>query len=94
VPNSYTLLQNYPNPFNPSTTLSFRMPEAAQVTLTIYNVLGQPVRTVFSGELPAGTHSMVWDGQLDNGAVAQSGIYFYRLQAPNWTDAKKMTLLK
>jgi hypothetical protein len=94
VPNSYSLLQNYPNPFNPSTTISFRMPEASKVTLTIYNVLGQPVRTVFSGELPAGSHSMVWDGQYDNGAVAQSGIYFYRLQAPGWTDAKKMTLLK
>ena len=94
VPASFALLQNYPNPFNPSTTIQYRLPEAANVNLTVYNVLGQSVRTLVSGFQEAGTHTVEWDGRSDNGATVQSGIYFYRIDTPGYSEAKKMTLLK
>ncbi|MBD3299571.1 MAG: HYR domain-containing protein [candidate division Zixibacteria bacterium] len=94
VPTSYALLQNYPNPFNPSTTIQFRLPEASEVNLTIYNVLGQEVRSLITGVKEAGTHTVEWDGRDNNGSAVQSGMYFYRIQTPSFTEAKKMTLLK
>jgi hypothetical protein len=94
VPSGYALLQNYPNPFNPSTVIKFRLPVAADAKLTIYNVLGQTVSTLFSGSLSEGEHSFEWNGQNESGQVVQSGIYFYRLDTPAWSDVKKMTFLK
>ncbi len=94
VPTSYALMQNYPNPFNPSTTIQFRLPEASEVNLTIYNVLGQEVRSLIAGVKEAGTHTVEWDGRDNNGSAVQSGMYFYRIQTPSFTEAKKMTLLK
>lgn len=94
VPSEYSLLQNYPNPFNPSTVIRFRLPAASDAQLTVYNVLGQKVRVLFNGSLQAGEHSYEWNGQNDNGESVQSGIYFYRLETPSWSDSKKMTFLK
>jgi len=94
VPSDYALLQNYPNPFNPSTIIEFRLPVAGEAKLSIYNVLGQTVRVLFSGSLSEGAHSFEWNGQNENGQVVQSGIYFYRLDTPSWSDVKKMTFLK
>ncbi|MBI5868658.1 MAG: HYR domain-containing protein, partial [candidate division Zixibacteria bacterium] len=94
VPSTYALLQNYPNPFNPSTVIRFRLPAAADAKLTIYNVLGQTVRVLFNGNLSAGEHSYEWNGLNENGESVQSGIYFYRLETPSWSDSKKMTFLK
>ncbi len=89
LPTNYSLSQNYPNPFNPSTVISFTLPTRSEYTLSIYNVTGQVVQT-FSGVQEAGTVDLTWDaGQL------ASGVYFYRLQAGNnFTDTKKMILLK
>jgi hypothetical protein len=94
VPTQYTLNQNYPNPFNPSTEISFALPQPTDVNLSIYNVLGQHVRNLANGYMEAGKHSVTWDGRDENGNVAASGIYFYRIQADNFTDIRKMTLLK
>jgi hypothetical protein len=94
LPTGYALLQNYPNPFNPSTNIQFRLPEASEVNLTIYNVLGQEVRSLVAGVKEAGTHTIEWDGRDDNGSTVQSGMYFYRLQTPSFTEARKMTVLK
>jgi hypothetical protein len=94
VPSNYALLQNYPNPFNPSTIIKFRLPVAADAQLTIYNVLGQTVRVLMSGSLSEGEHSFEWNGQNESGQAVQSGIYFYRLDTPSWSDVKKMTFLK
>ncbi len=94
VPTSYALLQNYPNPFNPSTTIQFRLPKVSEVNLTVYNVLGQQVRSLVADVREAGTHTIEWDGRDDNGSTVQSGMYFYRIQMPNFTDSRKMTLLK
>jgi hypothetical protein len=94
VPTQYTLNQNYPNPFNPSTEISFALPQAGHVDLSIYNVLGQHVRTLVSGFKEADRHTVTWDGRTDQGQTAASGIYFYRIKADGFTDVRKMTLLK
>ncbi|GEM_PF-1163958 len=87
-PNNFALNQNYPNPFNPTTTLSFTLPTASDYMLTIYNVSGQTVAEL-NGSEQAGEVVLEWDA----GNLA-SGIYFYKLQAGNFTDTKKMVLLK
>jgi len=89
LPGSFALNQNYPNPFNPTTDIAFDLPKASQVELTVYNVLGQEVTTLVNGKLDAGTHVIMWDA----GSVS-SGVYFYRLQAENFSETKKMMLLK
>ena len=94
VPASYTLNQNYPNPFNPSTEIAFALPSASHVTLTVYNILGQSVKTLVDGDLTEGSHQVTWDGTDNGGSIVSSGIYFYRIQANNFVATKKMTLLK
>lgn len=88
-PATFALKQNYPNPFNPSTTVAFDLPKASHVEITIYNVLGQKVKTLAKGEMDAGSHSVVWDAS-DN----SSGVYFYRIDAGEFTQTKKMMMLK
>jgi hypothetical protein len=88
LPSDFALNQNYPNPFNPSTTISFDLPVASDYTLTIYNVTGQVV-TSFSGHAEAGAQSVEW-----NAAQQASGIYFYKLDAGNFSATKKMVYLK
>ena len=95
IPTEFALGQNYPNPFNPSTTIRFDLPKEAPVTMEIYNVLGVRVRTLLAGEaVTAGHHTMVWDGRDDNGSVAPSGVYLYRINANDFHASKKMTLVK
>jgi len=89
VPHEFSLHQNYPNPFNPTTEIAFALPEAAHVTLEIYNVLGQRVATLVDGFREAGTYTVNWDASSKT-----SGIYLYRLQAGESVETKKMLLLK
>ena len=89
IPINYALHQNYPNPFNPSTEISFTLPQAGRVKLTVYNVMGQEVTTLADGLFEAGSHNLTWDG-----SGSASGIYFYRLAPPDFVDTKKMLLLK
>ncbi len=99
-PNTFALKQNYPNPFNPSTTIAFGLPENANVRLTVFNVVGERIAELYSGELSAGYHSIVWNGRNQANNVVPSGIYFYRMEAigangfKNFYDTKKMILLK
>ena len=86
---SFNLSQNYPNPFNPATEISFRLPVATDVTLEIYNITGQKVATLIDGNLSAGEHRVSWDGRDHS-----SGVYFYRLTTPGFSDSRKMILLK
>jgi hypothetical protein len=88
LPDRFELSQNYPNPFNPSTVISFALPTAADYDLTVYNVLGQQVRQ-FSGSADAGTVEVLFDA-----SELSSGVYFYRLTAGDFTDTKKMMLVK
>ncbi|MEW5701920.1 MAG: HYR domain-containing protein [Candidatus Zixiibacteriota bacterium] len=93
VPTEYALLQNYPNPFNAGTVMPFSLKNASDWTLTVYNIVGQSVRS-FSGHDGAGIVRVSWDGTSDNGAAVSSGIYFYRVTTPEWSASKKMTLVK
>jgi hypothetical protein len=95
TPDEFQLAQNYPNPFNPVTTIGFTIPRKTRVELTIYNTLGQNVRTLVNENMAAGTHKAAWDGKDDFGNPLTSGIYFYRIEAGDkFTAAKKLILLK
>jgi hypothetical protein len=93
LPTEYALNQNYPNPFNPTTNISFSVPVACHWSLEIININGAIV-SEFSGDAGAGEVTVVWDGRNANGVQAASGVYFYRLEAENFSDTKKMVLLK
>ena len=94
LPDDFALSQNYPNPFNPSTQIAFDLPTKSHVTLTVYNVLGQQVTTLVNEPLAAGSYVADWDGESSSGATVASGIYFYRLHTEQFTQTKKMVLLK
>jgi hypothetical protein len=94
VPESYSLGQNFPNPFNPSTTFSYSIRKPGHVQLNIYNILGQNVRTLVNEHQDAANYTKVWDGRDDNGNVVASGVYFYRIESGDFTDIKKMVLMK
>jgi ligand-binding sensor domain-containing protein len=89
IPQSFKLEQNYPNPFNPTTTIRYELPKSAFVHLTVFNLLGQAVRTLVNETEQAGYKSVSF-----NAGNLVSGMYFYRIQAGNFTDVKKMVLVK
>jgi hypothetical protein len=89
LPREFALYQNYPNPFNPVTSVKFALPEQSEVKIEIFNLLGQKILTLSEGLMPAGNHSIDWDGSR-----TASGIYYYKLTAGDFTCVKKMTLLK
>ena len=91
TPTAFALGANYPNPFNPATTIPLAVPAGAKdVDLTIYNVLGQPLRRVWTGPLPAGEHELTWDGRDAQGRPVAAGVYVYRLQVGEQTRTRKM----
>jgi len=94
LPGGYLLHQNYPNPFNPATTIAFELPVGSEVTLRIFNLLGQKVTTLHSGWLGAGAHQLQWDARSDLGTEVASGVYFYRLVVGEYSHARKMVLLR
>jgi hypothetical protein len=93
-PRRTALYQNVPNPFNPTTTIRFDLAKKSDVTLRIYDVAGRLVRTLVDGSLPRDRHAVLWDGLNDAGSQVASGVYFYRLVAGDFTEVKKMTILK
>jgi hypothetical protein len=94
LPARYSLSQNYPNPFNPETEIRYALPERAYVRLEVYNLLGQKVAALAAGSQDAGEHAVRWNGTDDRGVSLASGIYFYRLQAGEFSATKKMIFLK
>ena len=94
IPEKYTLSQNYPNPFNPVTTIKYQLPFTSDVKLLIYNLLGQEVFRLERFSQQAGEYLVRWDGRNMQGSELSSGIYFYRLQAGDFIQTKKMVLLK
>ncbi|MDD4050691.1 MAG: T9SS type A sorting domain-containing protein [candidate division Zixibacteria bacterium] len=94
LPIVFALEQNQPNPFNPTTTITFALPKAGHVSLEVYNVLGQKVRTLVNDFRTAGFHSVVFDGRDGNDAELASGVYLYRIKTDTNTDARKMVLMK
>jgi hypothetical protein len=91
---SIQLEQNYPNPFNPSTAITFELPKAQEVELKIFNSLGQEVASLVSGRQRQGTHMVFWNGLNQQGQPVASGIYFYRLKTDNFTQTRKMLLVR
>lgn len=94
VPTDFSLEQNYPNPFNPATTIKFNIPKESELSIEIYNILGQKIRTLLQNVKPAGSYQIYWDGKNDNGQLIAGGIYFYRMKAGNFSSVKKMVLLR
>ncbi len=94
VPLEYSLKQNYPNPFNPATTITYSLERLSHVELSIYNVLGQKIKTLVDQEQPANVYNVTWNGDTDSGKPAASGIYFYEIKAGSFEKTMKMMLLK
>jgi hypothetical protein len=98
IPEKFQLHQNRPNPFNPSTQISFDVPELdngpIDVSLNIYNLIGQKVATVFNKQVEAGSYTAVWNGLDDNGVILPSGIYIYQIVSGSFVQSKRMLLLK
>jgi hypothetical protein len=94
APQTFTLFQNQPNPFNPETQINYYLPRACQVKLTIYNLLGQTLRVLFDSYQEAGMQTLIWNGKDNQSVSLSSGIYFYRLQAGDLVQTRKMSLLK
>ena len=95
TPTAFSLGANYPNPFNPATTIPLVVPAGARnVDLTIYNVLGQPMRRVWTGPLAAGEHRLTWDGRDAQGQPVATGVYVYRVQVDGQTRTRKMVKLE
>ena len=93
-PDSFYLLQNIPNPFNPETTIAYELPEAVQVKLAIFNLVGQRVRSLVDEFKTAGRYEARWDGQDDFGRDVGSGVYFYSLEAGTFSTTKRMLLIR
>ncbi|MFC1552522.1 T9SS type A sorting domain-containing protein [Candidatus Latescibacterota bacterium] len=94
LPTTVKLSLNYPNPFNPATTIGYDVPSQSRIIITIYSVLGQPVRTLVDDTREAGSYRVTWDGTDRFGTPVSMGVYFYRIQAGHYSETKKMLLLK
>ena len=94
LPAKFAVHENYPNPFNPTTNISFDLVEHSPTEVTVWNMLGQKVATLYSGELPAGRHTLTFEARSENGNTLPSGVYIYKVAAGNKVDTKKMMLLK
>jgi hypothetical protein len=93
-PYAFALLHNYPNPFNPQTQIRYALPQDCDVKLTIYNLLGQKVRVLVDEHQRAGYKTVFWNGKDRQDAEVASGIYFYKIEAGEFIQTKKMLLVK
>ena len=94
LPAKFAVYENYPNPFNPATQISFDLTEQSATEVTVWNLLGQKVSTLFAGDLSAGHHTVTFDGHNTNGSLLPSGVYIYRVESGSNVSTKKMMLLK
>ena len=94
IPLHYSLSQNFPNPFNPTTQINYAIPEEAHVSLKIYNLQGNLIKTFIDREQEAAYYNLIWDGTNDNGDKVNSGVYIYRIIAGDYTATRRMVMLK
>ena len=94
IPKIFGLSNNYPNPFNPSTEIQFSVPTESKISLIVYNLLGQQVRTLAHGSFAAGRYTVTWDGRGENGAALASGVYFARLENGSMAVVSRMLMMK
>jgi FlgD Ig-like domain len=90
----FSLDQNWPNPFSPRTTIRFSLASESQIDLNVYDACGRCIRNLYQGVLPAGRHSVLWHGYLDNGTRVESGVYYYRMAVDGRVESRKMTILR
>jgi len=90
----FKLFQNYPNPFNPRTTIAYNLPIDSHVNLVVYNLLGQPIKTLVNKKLPQGSYEIEWNGRNDSGEEVGNGVYIYQLKVDRQIESRKMVLLK
>jgi len=93
LPDEVTFISNYPNPFNSSTTIEVRIGKAEYVNISVINILGQTVETLYNGELTEGNYRLNWNAQTTNGELS-TGIYFVAIQTNTFSQLRKMVLLK
>ena len=94
VPQVYSLSQNYPNPMVYATKIEYTLPKDSQSSLKIYNISGQLVKTLVNEQQRAGNYKLSWDGRDESGKKVSSGIYFYKFKTDDYTETRKMTLLR
>ena len=94
LPRDFLLAQNYPNPFNPTTTIRFQLPESGPVQLAVFDLLGREVAVLLQAQLGPGVHTSTWNGRREDGSTVGSGMYFYRIKTPRFTDVRTMLLIK
>jgi len=93
-PESFQLFQNYPNPFNPTTAITFSVPRTGELQISIYNILGQRIKTLFEGQKETGVHTVQWNGLDDRGVQVSAGFYLMRMESGSQTLSRKMLLVK
>ncbi|MDA9656683.1 T9SS type A sorting domain-containing protein, partial [Candidatus Marinimicrobia bacterium] len=94
LPISFSLNQNYPNPFNPTTNINYSIPSDNFVTVTVYNVMGEKIKTLSNGYATSGHKSVKWNAQNERGQEVSAGLYVYTIEAGDFRETKKMLLLK
>jgi len=94
IPRSYALRQNYPNPFNSTTIIEYDLPKTSNVNISVYNILGQRVKSLVNKTMEPGSYRLMWDGRNNNGKQISSGVYFYLFKANEYQSIKKLTILK
>lgn len=94
LPGEFMLLQNYPNPFNPTTVIEYQIPESATVSLKVFNVQGQLIKTIINQVQPAGVHKVSWDGTDMTNSIVPSGVYFYQLEANDFTQIRRLVFMR
>ncbi len=94
LPTVFTLNPAYPNPFNPTTTIHYGIPDAREVSIMIYDLMGRKVATLFHNEQPAGWYEITWNGLLNNGSLAPAGMYLYKIIAADEIKTNKVSLIK
>ncbi len=94
IPKEFALHDNYPNPFNPVTTINYDLPKEGNVRLIIYDIMGREIAVLNNGFMPAGYHSVKWNARNQFGVEVSAGIYFYQIQAGQFSKTQKMILLK
>jgi flagellar hook assembly protein FlgD len=94
IPGNFALFHNYPNPFNSSTQIEFQLPQSAHVSIKIYNLRGNEIRTILNENKPAGSYRITWDGKNNHGTAMPSGIYMLQLKSNGYVQSKKMIMMK
>jgi flagellar hook assembly protein FlgD len=94
MPTIFALHQNYPNPFNPTTQISYDLPEASRVSISIHDLMGREIRTMINSEQTAGFKNLQWNATDNAGQPVSAGMYIYTIQAGEFRSTKKMLLLK